>query len=208
MEHGERLAEIDPLLEAKRQVAIAATERLLAACRGYEKRRWLNRYDKVLDALFRGDLRTAIFDQCRTKDDSGVAYPAATWILSADLAEEVREAISRIRTHLYGDDREPMSLSAPIHDVTSNGSIEEEQELLLAKYRAACKHDPIEDDPQYAAILKEADELADEALVDDPMRGQLGYCHFFWWTKQEILRQRFGIEWKTPMEMNPNTFFD
>lgn len=35
-----------------------------------------------------------------------------------------------------------------------------------------------------------------------------GFCHKFWNTKKCILKKEYGIEWKTPAEMNPMVRFD
>lgn len=38
--------------------------------------------------------------------------------------------------------------------------------------------------------------------------GYMGYCHAFWSRKKAILREEYGIEWKTPAELNPHITFD
>ena len=38
--------------------------------------------------------------------------------------------------------------------------------------------------------------------------GYLGYCHLFWNTKKRILREQYGIDWKTPAEEHPGIIFD
>ena len=38
--------------------------------------------------------------------------------------------------------------------------------------------------------------------------GYLGYCHGFWATKKHILREEYGIEWKTPAELHPDICYD
>ena len=69
-------------------------------------------------------------------------------------------------------------------------------------------HDPIEDDPEIRPLIDAATEEANEALADHPRRGQLGFCHVLWATKKRILREKHGIEWRTPSEMDPLTFYD
>jgi len=71
-----------------------------------------------------------------------------------------------------------------------------------------CLIDPIEKDPKYRNIFRKIDAEVDEALKDDPSKGKLGYCHIFWDTKQEMLKEKYGISWKTPTEMNPEILFD
>ena len=71
-------------------------------------------------------------------------------------------------------------------------------------------HDPIEDDPAFRADLDAAAEAARLELIDHPMNGQNGFCHVFWASKKRILKERFGIDWRTPVEMDPYrlTMFD
>jgi hypothetical protein len=69
-------------------------------------------------------------------------------------------------------------------------------------------HDPIEDDPQIGPLIDAATREAHEALADHPHRGQLGFCHVLWGKKKEILREKHGIEWRTPSEMDPLAFYD
>ena len=38
--------------------------------------------------------------------------------------------------------------------------------------------------------------------------GYMGYCHRFWACKKRILREEYGIEWRSLAEMNPGCNFD
>ena len=38
--------------------------------------------------------------------------------------------------------------------------------------------------------------------------GYLGYCHSYWAEKKRILKEDYGIDWKTPGELNPEVLFD
>jgi hypothetical protein len=64
--------------------------------------------------------------------------------------------------------------------------------------------DPIEDDPKLRPVIEEAHALA---IAAEPTRGR-GSCHRLWHAKKKILKERFGIEWFSPAEMNPGTKFD
>lgn len=68
------------------------------------------------------------------------------------------------------------------------------------------KYDPIEDDPQAGPSVQQADREARDALKDVPR--ELGWCHGFWATKKRLLKDRYGIDWRTPAEMNPTVAFD
>jgi hypothetical protein len=86
-------------------------------------------------------------------------------------------------------------------------------------------HDPIEDDPAirplFLTICEEATREAEEwrrqriaelerqspAVADLFRRGQ-GLCHRIWARTKALLRERHGIEWRSPAEMNPGVIFD
>jgi hypothetical protein len=70
------------------------------------------------------------------------------------------------------------------------------------------KHNPIEDDPRYKTVFEKIDTEVNEALKDHPMRGKFGFVHVFWVTKKAILKNKYGIEWRSPAEMNPHILFD
>ena len=67
-------------------------------------------------------------------------------------------------------------------------------------------HDPIEDDPDYSAILERADKRVSELLKDEPRR--MGYCHLQWRTKKHVLEEEYGVIWYSLSEMNPKVIFD
>lgn len=68
------------------------------------------------------------------------------------------------------------------------------------------QHDPIEDDPQLADIFAKAEKIVEAELKGKP-RG-IGFCHQYWATKQRVLKEEFGVDWKSPSEMNPDILFD
>jgi hypothetical protein len=68
-------------------------------------------------------------------------------------------------------------------------------------------YDAVERD--YPDVFAKIDAEVEEALKDSPIReGQMGYCYTFWDKKQEILKQKYKIDWHTPAETNPDTLFD
>ena len=68
--------------------------------------------------------------------------------------------------------------------------------------------DQLYEDPAMRARIKAAKQEAEQLLEYDPLRGQMGFCHLYWATVKRILRERHGIDWKSPAEMNPDVFFD
>ena len=68
------------------------------------------------------------------------------------------------------------------------------------------QHDPQEDDPVFKSKLERAMQEAEENLAAVPHRR--GFCHRLWAEAKRILREKYGLEWKTPSEMNPHVLFD
>ena len=67
------------------------------------------------------------------------------------------------------------------------------------------RRDPIESDPKYKEILSSIDKELEEELGDSIF---MGYCHVLWAKKKQILKERYGIDWKSPAELNPTIEFD
>lgn len=67
--------------------------------------------------------------------------------------------------------------------------------------------DPVEDNSEFASVLLRAQLEVDAELAGED-RLSMGFCHLFWRTKQRILREHYGLEWRTPAELNPEVLFD
>ncbi len=70
----------------------------------------------------------------------------------------------------------------------------------------ALVHDATEDDPAVQPLIRAAEKAADKELEGVPRR--LGFCHQYWAVKKRILKEKHGIDWHSPAELNPNTRFD
>ena len=68
-------------------------------------------------------------------------------------------------------------------------------------------------------VLSEIDEakmkvlIAKEYMPDNPQMAasvleQLGSCHRIWSMQKTILKEKYGITWYTPAELNPDIIFD
>ncbi|MBX7114079.1 MAG: hypothetical protein K1X64_07065 [Myxococcaceae bacterium] len=66
--------------------------------------------------------------------------------------------------------------------------------------------DPIEDDPRYLAVIASVD-VEVQALVTAEKKAhpevKVGWAHSEWAHKKRLLKERHGLDWKTPLEMNP-----
>jgi hypothetical protein len=67
------------------------------------------------------------------------------------------------------------------------------------------KQDPVEQTAEYKAI--EA-ELEAKIIAQIGENSGMGYCYGYWAAKREILREDYGIEWKSPRTLNPHVRFD
>ena len=65
---------------------------------------------------------------------------------------------------------------------------------------------PLDSHPHFTAVMALANELA-EAEVGDSA-SEMGGCHRIWATKKQILKSRFGLDWESPADLNPDVFFD
>ncbi len=58
------------------------------------------------------------------------------------------------------------------------------------------------------AVFANIDDEVNQTLKNDKVRGQIGFIHTFWFTKEQILLQKYGIHWRSPRVLNPNTSYD
>ena len=73
------------------------------------------------------------------------------------------------------------------------------------------KQKALMNDPLVAEYIKAAEREAEKEVEKDwgtDLKGKLGYCHFVWRYKKRILKEKYGIDWLTPAERNPNIRFD
>ena len=66
-------------------------------------------------------------------------------------------------------------------------------------------HDAIEDTPEFEAIREELEEKI-IAKIGKPCG--MGYCYKYWSAKKQILKADYGIDWRSPSELNPHILFD
>lgn len=67
------------------------------------------------------------------------------------------------------------------------------------------KEDPIEYTDEYLQVELELERVIRNEIGEG---GYRGFCHKYWLTKKKILQDRFGIRWKSPVDLNPQIWFD
>ena len=105
-----------------------------------------------------------------------------------------------------------MSDTDRIVGVESDDEIRRKNEEWLARYR--------ERQERTEKLLKKAQENPRvltpeiEAEVDARVKEKvgtkryLGYCHEYWACKKDILLVEYGIDWKSPQDLNPDCLYD
>ena len=73
----------------------------------------------------------------------------------------------------------------------------------VMKRRRNLKHDPVEMTEEYLAVIDEIDEKIEK---NRKYHG-FGSCHHVWSLKTDYLAEK-GIEWKSPVVLNPRVRFD
>ena len=73
------------------------------------------------------------------------------------------------------------------------------------KYHKTLKFDNVERSEEWERYIYEVEKKVDTELEGTP-RG-MGFCFSYWSTKRSVL-ESYGIEWRSPHQMNPRVLFD
>lgn len=81
----------------------------------------------------------------------------------------------------------------------------EYKEIIKVPESSSLYNDPIEQTPTYLKIAKEL-----EQRIIDQIGGNngMGYCHLYWRTKKQMLKDYYNIDWLSPADLNKTTYFD
>jgi hypothetical protein len=66
--------------------------------------------------------------------------------------------------------------------------------------------DLVEKSPAYLKVVKLVDEEANKTVESFGQTRKMGACHLFWSSKKEILKKKYGIDWRSPAELNDIMF--
>lgn len=69
-------------------------------------------------------------------------------------------------------------------------------------------YDPIEDDPEYTAVFEEVAVKVKQSKECNGLENELGGVHCFWDVKKRILKEEYGIIWKSPADLNPGVIIE
>lgn len=65
--------------------------------------------------------------------------------------------------------------------------------------------DSVEETVEYKQIEEKLEKELSEQMKK--ITG-LGSCHIYWSKKKRILKEKYGIDWNSPSELNPHICFD
>jgi hypothetical protein len=74
-----------------------------------------------------------------------------------------------------------------------------------------CETDPVEESEAYKQIENQLNHDIQGALEKDGLPKnslQIGLIHLFWVYKKQVLREKYGIDWRSPYEMTPHAVFE
>lgn len=66
--------------------------------------------------------------------------------------------------------------------------------------------DPVEYSWEWEKIYYDVESELDRRLANVPR--QMGFCFQYWAMKRELLMEKYGIDWRSPSQMNPRVMFD
>ena len=69
-----------------------------------------------------------------------------------------------------------------------------------------CPATTVDIEARINAIESELEAKIVERLKDECYG--IGFCHFYWGVKKQILHEDYGIDWKSPQELHPFARFD
>lgn len=78
--------------------------------------------------------------------------------------------------------------------------------IILQPQIGHLRQDPVEFTYEWEDIYYEVEKRLDERFANAPR--QMGFCFMYWNVKRELLKEEYGIDWKSPAQMNPRVMFD
>ncbi|MDE6648324.1 MAG: hypothetical protein K2K45_00140 [Muribaculaceae bacterium] len=127
-----------------------------------------------------------------------------------DLNEEFKgraRHLLKLRILLEDADRHDWMLDKPLQDrIAGLFTPEELMKIILKPQIGHLRQDPVEYTCRWEEIYYEVENRLKERFAN--VHRQMGFCFRYWNAKRELLKDEYGIEWKSPSQMNPRVKFD
>lgn len=144
-----------------------------------------------------------------------ISYDLHLWLLkksfeAGELNEDLKGRARRflkLRILLEDFDRHERLLDKPLQDaIASIFTPDELLKIILHPQLGHLRQDPVEFTYRWEDIYYKVQQRLDERFANAPRH--MGFCFKFWSAKQELLKNEYGIDWKSPSQMNPRVMFD
>lgn len=83
---------------------------------------------------------------------------------------------------------------------------EELIKIIIEPKIGRLRRDPVEYTSEWEEICYDVEDRIDERFANAPR--QRGLCFRIWSAKRDILKEEYGIDWRSPAQMNPRVRFD
>ena len=83
---------------------------------------------------------------------------------------------------------------------------EELMKIIMNPSIGHLKCDPVEYTFRWEDIYYRMERKLKERFANAPRH--MGFCFLYWNAKRELLKEEYGIDWKSPSQMNPRVMFD
>ncbi len=105
-----------------------------------------------------------------------------------------------VKCRTYYTRKDYSDITALVKGHLPDGRIEESAKGALDTAKWRPKYDPVEETPEYLAVIDEVEKAIDE-------RKTLDFCMEYWSLKSDELAKH-GIYWRSPVLLNPGMMFD
>lgn len=85
-------------------------------------------------------------------------------------------------------------------------SSEELMKIIIHPRIGTLRVDPVEYSLRWEDIYYEVEHRLEERFANAPRH--MGFCFLYWNAKRDLLKDEYGIDWKSPSIMNPRVMFD
>ena len=144
-----------------------------------------------------------------------ISYNLHLWLLKKafeanDLNEDLKgraRHLLKLRILLERPDRHEYLLDKPLQEAIARLFTPDELvKIILNPQLGHLRQDPVEFTYIWEDIYYDVEKRLDERFANAPR--QMGFCFLYWNAKREILKNEYGIDWKSPSQMNPRVKFD
>lgn len=144
-----------------------------------------------------------------------LSYDLHLWLLkkafeAGELNEDMKgraRRLLKLRILLEDNNRHERLLDKPLQEAIAKLFTQDELvKIILHPQLGHLKQDPVEFTYRWEDIYYDVEKRLDDRFANAPR--QMGFCFMYWNAKRELLKEEYGIDWKSPSQMNPRVMFD